>query len=143
MKITAAVLLFLVGVGVGYSATFLPKEYTEPYLPKALQSDMSTVEGTVVRKQREADRLLLTISTPEGALLATFHKHITEIHLLVDERDSVTLALGAYEPFVKDPTIKAVMKPEFQTSSQPKSTIIVPSLEGESSSPSDTSPTQP
>ena len=44
--------------------------------------------------------------------------HITEIDLLVEIGDTVTLGLRAYEPFVEDPVIKAVMKPDFQSVSE-------------------------
>lgn len=94
------------------SLLFVPPNQLQPYLPVAVPGQDAAVEGEVVRKQREADRLLLTITTPQGALLASFHKRVTEIDLLVEEGDSITLALRTYEPFVTDPSIKAVVKPD-------------------------------
>lgn len=56
--------------------------------------------------------MLLTVSTPQGALLATFTQQLSEIDLLVEERDEVTLGLAQYAPFIHDPVIKGVMKPD-------------------------------
>jgi hypothetical protein len=36
---------------------------------------------------------------------------VPEIDLLIDQGDSVTLALSQYKPFLEDPTIAAVQKP--------------------------------
>jgi hypothetical protein len=70
------------------------------------------VKGAVVKKQAKPNRLLLTISSKEGAILATFKKKIAEISLLVDEGDSITLSVKEYDPFVTDPPILRVNKPE-------------------------------
>ena len=118
MKLVVGLIVFIAGVGLGYSATYLPSQYVNPYLPPMLQAEGMAVKGLVVEKQREADRLLLTVSTPSGALLAIFPSHITEIDLLVEIGDTVTLGLRAYEPFVEDPVIQAVMKPDYQSVSE-------------------------
>ncbi len=118
MKLVVGFIVFIAGVGLGYSATYLPFQYVNPYLPPVLQAEGMAVKGRVVEKQREADRLLLTVSTPSWALLDTFPSHITEIDLLVEIGDTVTLGLRAYEPFVEDPVIKAVMKPDYQSVSE-------------------------
>ena len=108
-------LLFVVGLVVGLNVTTLVPQYLEPYLPKILQNNESLVTGVVVRKQLKSDRLLLTISTAQGALLATFKQHITEIDLLVDQHDEVTIELNHKEPFIEDPPIRGVMKPQDNT----------------------------
>ncbi|MBI2369318.1 MAG: hypothetical protein HYV08_03620 [Deltaproteobacteria bacterium] len=61
-------------------------------------------------KQREEDRLLLTVLTPRGAILATFRQKVAEIDLLVDVGDTLTLGLPRYEPFLADPRIERVRK---------------------------------
>ena len=110
--IIGALVILLVGVGVGVAVPKFLSPTLGPYLPPALQDQSTPVEGTVVRKSREEGRLLLTVSTPRGALLSTFTKQIPEIDLLVEEGDSVTLGISHYEPFVKDPIVKGVMKPD-------------------------------
>ncbi len=114
MKLLVGITLFVVGLGLGLGLPLLPSRYVDQYVPKALQPNVSALEGKVVQKQREDDRLLLTVSTASGALLATFKHRTAEIALLVDRGDMVTLGLRQYEPFVQDPSITAVMKPEFQ-----------------------------
>ena len=111
-KFWSGLIIFVVGVGLGFSGQGLIPNSVSSYLPKALQVQNEVLEGLVVRKHREGDRLLLTVSTPRGALLATFQNQISEIDLLVDEGDRVTLGLVNYEPFVHDPSVKGVMKPD-------------------------------
>jgi len=77
-----------------------------------MKSSTQEVKGAVVRKQTDPNRLLLTISSKEGAILATFQKKIAENSLLVDEGDTITLAVKDYTPFVTDPPILRVNKPE-------------------------------
>lgn len=139
MKFLTILFIFILGLGLGLSAqVFVPQAVTS-YLPKILQGQTEVVEGRVVRKQLEQDRLLLTVSTPRGAILATFKKQITEIDLLVEEGDTVTLGLTGYEPFVHDPLVKGVMKPDHFTLPQERGVApldgerpIVPSTESHS-----------
>jgi hypothetical protein len=112
MRIWAGVVVFVVGVGAGLVGMQFVPPSVSPYLPSALQSQNEIVKGIVVKKYQEAERLLLTVSTHRGALLATFTKQIPEIDLLVEEGDEVTLGLAQYAPFVHDPSIKGVMKPD-------------------------------
>ncbi|MFQ5992263.1 MAG: hypothetical protein ACE5NA_07470 [Nitrospiraceae bacterium] len=104
------VVILLVGLALGLSLPTLAPRVAGPYLPAGLKGDAESVGGSVVKKRREPERLLLTVSTPEGAILATFKKKATEIELLVDEGDEVTLRLRQYHPFVDDPVITRVMK---------------------------------
>lgn len=101
---------FLLGIGVGVAGALLGPRFAGPYLPEAVRGKTELVEGTVARKQQEPDRLLLTVAAPHGAILATFRKKIAEINLLVEEGDTVTLALSGYQPFVDDPPIERVRK---------------------------------
>lgn len=100
----------VVGIVVGVAgALFLPS-LLAPYLPAALQPDRQEVRGLVLEKSREADRLLLTVESERGAMLATFSEQVAELDLLVAQGDSVTLSLGAYRPFVDDPSVMGVRK---------------------------------
>ena len=82
----------------------------QPYLPSAIRGDLEGIEGAVMSKQRKGDRLLLTVQTSEGAILATFKKKLTEIDLLVAEGDMLTLARTGYRAFMEDPPIGRVRK---------------------------------
>jgi len=111
-KMWLLLFIFLVGFGVGLGAPSVAPKYLGQYFPTGLSATRSGVQGVVVKKQSEEDRLLLTISAPDGAMLATFEKKITEISLLVDEGDIVTLDTRVYAPFVTDPPILRVKKTE-------------------------------
>jgi hypothetical protein len=106
--------LFFLGVGFGLGAPFLASRYAQPYLPQFLQETVHPLTGTVTHKQRDQDRLLMTLTTQDGTILATFQKQVPEIDLLVQEQDSVTLDVRQYEPFVTDPPILKVNKHERQ-----------------------------
>jgi len=119
MKASLVVLILLIGIGLGVVGTIYAPQVAGPYLPEGfLLKKPETVEGEVVRKQREGDRLLLTIQTSQGTVLATFKKKVAEIDLLVQQGDTLTLALTRYEPFVEDPAVDRVRKQE--SASRPK-----------------------
>lgn len=79
--------------------------YTQTLIPAA---QIESVKGTVVKKERESNRLLMTLSTPKGVLLATFTQKIDEIDLLVSEGYTATIRLRTYSPFVENPVIERV-----------------------------------
>lgn len=106
----AGLLMLVLGIVLGVAGTILLPRFLGPMLPAGLRPEGESVEGTVVRRLRDENRLLLTINTPQGAALATFTEKVAEIDLLVEEGDAVTLGLGAYEPFVDNPPIRAVRK---------------------------------
>ncbi len=135
MKIWLLLITFLVGVGLGLAAPSVAPKYLGAYFPKSMTKSHAGVQGIVVRRQLEGDRLLLTISASEGALLATFKKKITEISLLIDEGDAVTLDVRTYAPFVHDPPIIKVKKP-----SAISGQVLEPTLE---ESPLEASPSDP
>ena len=113
MKVTTLFLILLVGIALGVGGMIFAPDMVDPYLPDAFRAKKAeTVEGEVVRKVREGDHLLLTVQTSQGTVLATFRKKMAEIDLLVQQGDAVTLALGRYEPFVTDPAIERVRKPD-------------------------------
>jgi hypothetical protein len=119
MRASQVVLILLIGIALGIAGTIYAPQLAGPYLPEGfLVKKPETVEGEVVRKQREGDRLLLTVQTSQGTVLATFKKKVGEIDLLVQQGDTLTLALTRYEPFVDDPAIDRVRKQE--PTSRPK-----------------------
>lgn len=110
MKGWLILFVLIVGIALGAGGALFGPDFVEPYLPQAFRGKPVTVEGSVVEKQRKGPELLLTINTPQGALLATMSKRVPEVELLVNKGDSVELVLKKYEPFIKDPKIKRVRK---------------------------------
>ncbi len=103
-------LIFLIGLAVGVAGALLLPRYLAPYLPAGLGRGTETVEGPVLGKRMEGDRLLLTVRAEQGAALATFRERVSEIDLLVDVGDTITLGVARYEPFIDDPAFRAIRK---------------------------------
>ena len=113
MKTWLIVLVLLAGIALGVVGTTFAPDVAGLYLPEAFRvKKAETIDGEVVRKLREGERLLLTVQTSQGSVLATFKKKVAEIDLLVQQGDTITLALSRYEPFVNDPAIERVRKLE-------------------------------
>jgi hypothetical protein len=113
MKTQLIVLVLLIGIALGVVGTIFGPDVAGPYLPDSFRGQKAeTIDGEVVRKLREADRLLLTVHTSQGSFLVTFKKKVAEIDLLVQQGDTVSLALSRYEPFVEEPAIMRVRKQE-------------------------------
>jgi hypothetical protein len=108
--------ILVLGVVIGAAGMSFLSRSGGPYLPQSLRAKVEHVPGQVVGKQREGERLLLTVVTPQGAILASFSRRVPEIELLVERGDTVTLALSRYEPFLQDPTIEIVQKPRSDAS---------------------------
>lgn len=100
----------LLGVALGVAAALLAPRYVAPHLPPALGGGLVTVQGEVLDKERESGRLLFTLDSERGAMLATFRDRISELDLLVGRGDSVTLAMAEFRPFVDDPNLVGVKK---------------------------------
>ena len=101
---------FFLGLVLGLSGPMLASRYVDPYLPTFLNKTIHPLEGSVTHKQRQQDRLLITITTQDGTILATFKQQVPEIDLLIEEHDLVTLDVRQYEPFVNDPPVLRVTK---------------------------------
>ncbi len=104
------VIIFVVGLVLGVVAGLFAPNVLGDRLPGAVRRSEALVTGIVLARQREPDRLLLTVETSEGALLATIREKIEEIGLLVDIGDTLTFELRRYSPFIDDPTIAGVRK---------------------------------
>lgn len=138
-KKRGGLILFLAGIVVGVVAMVFGPRYLGDYLPGSIGGRTANVTGVVTRKLAEDTRLLLTVVTDSGAVLATFKDRTTEIDLLVEEGDSVTFALAAYAPFVDDPRLGRVVKPVGGTgeSSSARAAAVAGS-DAESGEPADT-----
>lgn len=127
------IIAFLVGLAIGVVGVIVGRPYVGERLPEAVGGKRQTLQGPVTAKRREADRLLLTVSTPSGAILATFKKKLGEIDLLVERGDSVSLAVPGYQPFLQDPEITRVAKP---------AGVVGQPAEGPEVEPSDADPSE-
>jgi small basic protein len=99
---------FGAGLVIGVVLTIVVPKLVRPYLPSAIAGELEKLEGVVRAKQLETDRLLLTVPTEQGTILATFSRNVAEIDLLVQKGDSVTLEMPEYAPFVDNPRIASV-----------------------------------
>lgn len=100
----------LVGVVLGVAGTIYGPARIDPYLPKELRLRARVVEGQVVHKQREGNRVLVKIQTDQGVILAVFTKRVAEIDLLVEPGATIALSLPSDQPVVDDPTIERVKR---------------------------------
>jgi hypothetical protein len=105
------ILVFVIGFVLGIVAAIVARPFLGERLPEAVGGKREAVEGPVAAKQKQNDRLLLTIVTPSGAILGTFKKKTEEISLLVEVGDTVALTIPGYQPFLEDPEITRVAKP--------------------------------
>jgi hypothetical protein len=101
---------FVFGLILGILGTIFLPDYVRPYIPDWVTGKGAAVQGTVTAKLKKENALLLTVNTPDGALLATFRKKVDEIGLLVNEKDMIEFTLPKYTPFVDDPQIIRIVK---------------------------------
>jgi hypothetical protein len=101
--------VLVVGIVIGVLGIQMGPDYLKTYLPGPVDPD-SGLEGKVVAKLPGEDRLLLTLSTPEGASLITFTEKVAEVGLLVDRGDLLTVGIHRYSPFITNPPIRRVRK---------------------------------
>lgn len=100
--------VFLLGLITGVVATIFVPALLRPYFPQSLFGGDTTLQGVVRAKQSEVDKVLLTIPTDQGTMLATFTENVAEMNLMIEEGDSIALALDSYEPFPQNPAIARV-----------------------------------
>ena len=138
-KKRGGLIIFLVGLVLGVLATVFAPRYLGDYLPGSIGGRDANVTGVVTRKLAEDTRLLLTVVTDSGAVLATFTDRKAEIDLLVEEGDSVTFSLPAYSPFVDDPRLGRVAKPvQGSGSERAESSSVGAETPGQAAEPADT-----
>ena len=82
-----------------------------PYPPQSFSGQHERLDGEVVRKQREGNRLLLKVATAQGPMLVTFSQKVAELDLLLEPGDRVELLTPGYATFVEDPTLERVQRP--------------------------------
>jgi len=101
---------FAAGLVLGVAGTILVPRFLGPYLPGVFSGRGEALSGPVLAEERDGDRLLLTIETAPGALIASFSHRVTEIAQLVEPGDTVTISARDYDPFIEDPDFEGVKK---------------------------------
>jgi hypothetical protein len=100
----------LIGLVLGWLGASLAPRSWQAYIPDAIRPG-GLVDGEVVEKSTEDNRLLLKLLTDQGLVLATFTERTEEIDLLVEKGDTVTIRVQRYQPFLEDPPIERVRRP--------------------------------
>ncbi|MDX1396074.1 MAG: hypothetical protein R3195_16950 [Gemmatimonadota bacterium] len=98
------------GLVLGIAGTILVPRFLAPYLPAVFGPRGERLTGPVLAEERDGDRLLLTLQTEPGALIASFTERVAEIALLVEPGDTVSILVDDYDPFVADPDFEGVRK---------------------------------
>jgi hypothetical protein len=99
---------FVTGILVGVAATIFVPPWVAPYVPSFL-GGKAGVEGQVLDKVSEPDRVLVKVATADGLILATFTQNQKELDLLIRQGDSITLGLDGYVPLVENPEVARVV----------------------------------
>ena len=69
---------FLIGVILGVTAATHGPALVAPYLPRAVARSQTRIDGQVVRKQRDGNRLLVKVDTGQGPMLVTFTQKVAD-----------------------------------------------------------------
>ncbi len=117
---------FLVGAIVGGGLANRGSTLIASYLPKAVSRAGEHIEGQVVRKQRDGNRLLVKITTAQGPMLVTFTQKVADLDVLLDAGDMVTLVTPGYATFVDDPILERVKEPARAQAPLPPSSPSTP-----------------
>jgi hypothetical protein len=102
---------FAIGIVLGVGAMTKGPALVAPYLPKSIIGQSERIDGEVVRKQREGNRLLVKVATAQGPMLVTFTQKVAELDLLLEPGDRVELIASGYATFVEDPILERVKRP--------------------------------
>jgi hypothetical protein len=106
------IVTLLIGAAIGAAATIYGPPAIDPYLPAPMRLRSKVVEGQVLQKQREGNRVLVKIQTDQGVILAAFTKRVPEIDLLVEPGATIAVSLPSDQPVVDDPAIERVKRPK-------------------------------
>ena len=101
--------VLLIGVVLGIGLALVVGRVAGPYFSEVFSFGPG-MEGEVVDKELDAERLLLRVSTEQGVLVAVFTQNINEIDMLVERGDIVALSIDRYRPFVDNPGIESVQR---------------------------------
>ena len=82
---------FLIGVILGVTAAAHGPALVAPYLPRGVARPQTRIDGQVVRKQRDGNRLLVKVDTGQGPMLVTFTQKVADRALQRLEVDAAGL----------------------------------------------------
>ena len=125
----------LVGFVLGVGAAMRGPEFVAPYLPRSVSGSGDRLDGQVVRKQREGNRLLVKVTTTQGPMLVSFTQKAADLDVLLDPGDTVTFITKGYATFVDDPGVERVKGSE-RTASSPPAVPASPTVPTGSTAPS-------
>jgi hypothetical protein len=109
----------LVGFVLGVGAAMRGPEFVAPYLPRSVSGPGERLDGQVVRKQRDGNRLLVKVATAQGPMLVSFTQKAADLDVLLDPGDTVTFTTKGYATFVDDPGVERVKGSERTASTPP------------------------
>jgi len=78
--------------------------------PKAINGPGERIEGEVVRKQRDGNRLLVKITTLQGPALVTFAQKAADLEVPLDPGDTLILVSTGHATFIDDPVLERVQR---------------------------------
>lgn len=116
----------LVGFVLGVGAATKGPAFVAPYIPHSVSGAGERLEGQVVRKQREGNRLLVKVSTAQGPMLVTFTQKVGDLDVLLDPGDTVILITAGYATFVDDPGLDRVKGPAAARAAAPPPPAVSP-----------------
>jgi len=102
----------LVGIALGAGVATRGPALVTAYLPRSINSSGERIEGEVVRKQRDGNRLLVKVVTAQGPMLVAFTQKAADLDVLLDPGDRVILVTSGYATFIDDPILERVKRPE-------------------------------
>ncbi len=114
-----------VGFVLGVGAAMRGPEFIAPYIPKSVGGSGEHLDGQVVRKQRDGNRLLVKVTTTQGPMLVSFTQKAADLDVLLDPGDTVTFITKGYATFVDDPGVERVKGSE-RTASSPAAVPAAP-----------------
>src|SRR3984893_5208882 len=94
-----------IGIALRVGAMRKGPALVAPYLPKSISGQSERIDGEVVRKQREGNRLLVKVATAQGPMLVTFTQKVAELDLLLERGERVDLITSCYGTCVEDQTL--------------------------------------
>ena len=100
----------IVGMALGLGIATKGSALLSAYLPKSLNGPGERIEGEVVRKQRDGNRLLVKITTTQGPALVTFTQKVADLDVLLDPGDTITLVTAGRATFIDDPVLERVQR---------------------------------
>ncbi|MEM9865436.1 MAG: hypothetical protein AAF938_27770 [Myxococcota bacterium] len=86
-----ALILFLLGGGGGAAGYHYGKPQVMPHLAPFLGEGPAELEGVVVEKRQDEERLVLVLRSGDETFLASFRERMSDVATLVHEGDTVVL----------------------------------------------------